>query len=70
MLKTTSAGGVRFPSNWASIASGICGVGVMVGVLETSGVSVTVGVGEIVGERVIVGVVVMLGVIVGVAEGG
>lgn len=70
LLKMTSAGGVSWPSNWASIARGMCGVGVMVGVLETSGVYVMVGVSEIVGVCEIVGVSVMVEVSVGVMDGG
>lgn len=66
----TSAGGVNSPSNWASIASGTCGVGVMVGVSVSEGVSVMVGVRVMVGVNDTVGVGVIVEVSVGVMEGG
>ena len=68
-LKTASAGGVSVPVNCPSIASGMCGVGVMVGVLVSDGVSVTVGESVMLGITEMVGVRVMEGVIVGVGEG-
>jgi len=69
-LKATFSGIARLPSNWASIARGIAGVSVMVGVCDFSGVGVTEGVSVMVGVKEIVGVSVMLGVIVGVGDGG
>ncbi|HBY07173.1 MAG TPA: hypothetical protein DEH22_05080 [Chloroflexi bacterium] len=68
-LKTASAGGVSVPMNLPSIASGMCGVGVMVGVLLSAGVSVMVGERVMLGVNEIVGVGVIEGVMVGVGEG-
>lgn len=64
-LNTASEGGVTKPVNWASIAMGICGVGVIVGVRECSKVGVIDGVQVMVGVRVIDGT----GEIVEVGEG-
>ena len=54
--------GVIVLSKRISTASGICGVGVMVGVFDTRGVLVIVGLRVIVGETVMEGMVVMVGV--------
>lgn len=62
--------GVTVLSNLASIANGIEGVGVIVGVFETRGVNVTVGLSVMVGVKLIVGVSVIVGVNVGVWVGG
>ncbi len=69
-LKTALGFGVTSLLNNASIAGGIKGVGVMVGVSLTEGVNVIVGVSVIVGERVIVGESVIVGVREAVGEGG
>lgn len=68
-LKTASTGGVSVPVNLPSIARGIWGVGVIVGVFDSEGVSVIVGESVILGVREMVGVGVIEGVIVGVGEG-
>ena len=68
-LKTASAGGVSVPVNLPSMAKGICGVGVTVGVSVSEGVSVIVGDSVMLGVSEIVGVGVIEGVIVGVGEG-
>jgi hypothetical protein len=69
-LNTAFGFGVTVLSNCSSIASGTCGVGVMVGVSVIDGVWVIVGVSEMVGVRVMVGVIVMVGVWVSVPVGG
>lgn len=63
------AGGVSVPSNRDSIATGICGVGEIVGVLLSDGVLVIVGVSDIVGVNDIVGVTLIVGVSDGVTDG-
>ena len=68
-LKTASAGGVSVPVNLPSIAKGICGVGVIVGVFDSAGVSVMVGESVMLGVSETVGVSVTVGDMVGVAEG-
>lgn len=68
-LKTASAGGVSVPVNLPSMASGMCGVGVIVGVFDSEGVSVIVGESVMLGVMEIVGVGVIDGVIVGVGDG-
>ena len=69
-LKTALMLGVMVLSNCISTASGMKGVWVIVGVLETNGVLVIEGVRVIVGETVIDGVMVLVGVIVKVGVGG
>lgn len=69
-LKTASAGGVSVPVNLPSMASGICGVGEMVGVADSEGVAVTVGESVMLGVGEIVGVNVIVDVAVGVGDGG
>ncbi len=69
-LNTALGFGVTSLSKSASIASGMNGVGVMVGVSVVDGVFVMVGLSVIVGESVMVGLSVIVGVNVTVGEGG
>ncbi len=69
-LNTAFGAGVTSLWNNASIAGGINGVGVIVGVSLTDGVFVIVGESVMVGDNVIVGESVIEGVIVIVGEGG
>jgi hypothetical protein len=67
--KTAWGSGVVLLVNFASTASGMKGVLVIVGVLVYSGVKVMVGVCVIVGESVIVGVFVLVGGMMGLGLG-
>jgi hypothetical protein len=69
-LNTASGLGVTSPLKRASIAGGIFGVVVSVGVSVTEGVSVMVGVSVIVGDNVMDGTGEIVGVRDGVGEGG
>ena len=69
-LNTAAGFGVTLLSNNASIAGGMNGVGVIVGVSVTAGVYVIVGESVMVGDRVIVGESVIVGVNEAVGEGG
>ena len=69
-LKIASGLGVTTLANEASIAGGMNGVDVDVGVSEMAGVFVIEGVSVMEGVREIVGVLVMVGVRLGVVDGG
>ena len=68
-LKMASAGGVRVPVNLPSIASGMWGVGEIVGVSDSDGVSVIVGERVMLGVNDTVGVSVIVDDAVGVKDG-